>query len=1274
MDFYRIKERSSKNGVIEVYPDFRVCRSKDLMVRGKSFYAIWDEEQNIWSTDEYDVQRLVDLDLARYAEDVKKRNEGIVSTKYLGDFSSNSWLRFRNYVGHLSDSSVDLDEELTFANTEVTKSDYVSRRLPYPLLQGDISAYDEIMGVLYDPEQRAKLEWAIGAIVAGDSKYIQKFIVLYGPQGSGKSTVLNIVLDLFEGYTTMFDAKALTGQNNSFATEVFRGNPLVAIQQDGDLSKIQDNTKLNSIVSHEYMVMNEKFKSSYTARVNAFAFMGTNTAVKITDAKSGIIRRLIDVHPSGNKVSPKRYHTLISQIKFELGAIAHHCLTTYQEMGKNYYSDYVPIEMMLQTDVFFNFIEAHFDIFREQDGTSLKQAYDLYKLFCEETNVEYRVPQFKFREELKNYFGQFDERAEVDGVRVRSWFSIFLSDKFKTQITLPDPALSLVLDETESIFDKEWHAQPAQYATTKETPHQKWADVTTTLQDIDTSRLHYVKLPVNHIVIDFDLKDADGNKSLELNLEAASKWPKTYSELSKGGAGIHLHYLYEGDAEGLSRVYGEGIEIKVFVGDSSLRRKLTQCNHIPITTISSGLPLKEKKVINHEAVKSEKTLRDLVERNLRKEIHQGTKPSMDFIHKILEDAYASDLAYDLTDLRPRVMAFANNSSNQSLYCLKLVAKMQFKSEETAAAVEVKPAEDRVVFFDCEVFPNLFVLNWMIDGDNDFLGRANVVRMINPKPHEVEDITRMKLVGFNCRNYDNHILYARMMGYNNEELYRLSQRIISGSPNAKFGEAYNLSYTDIYDFASAANKMALKKWQIKLGIRHQELGLPWDQPVPPELWDKVAEYCDNDVISTGVVFHHLKGDWVARQILAALSGLTCNDTTNSHSKKIIFGDNRKPQSAFNYTKLADQFPGYTFDTYAKTDKSHYREEVVGEGGYVYAEPGMYTNVAVLDVTSMHPTSIEQLNLFGTEYTKTFSDIKNARVMIKRGDLKSARKVLDGRLAPFLEEENANLTGLSDALKTVVNSVYGLTRAGCENEFGDPRNIDNIVAKRGALFVIDLKHAVQEKGFQAVHIKTDSIKIPDATQEIIDFVFEFGAKYGYGFEHETTYEKFCLVNKAVYIAKVDEDFRKFGDLHPWTATGAEFAHPYIFKTLFSKEAVDFWDMCETKAVTTSIYLDFDEPEEDGEGTPMVLTEDTKHFVGKVGSFVPIKPGRGGATMLRIDKNGKFGAVNKTIGYRWLEAEIVENAHREDDIDTDYFRKLCDEAIASISEYGDFEWFVS
>ena len=88
---------------------------------------------------------------------------------------------------------------------------------------------------------------------------------------------------------------------------------------------------------------------------------------------------------------------------------------------------------------------------------------------------------------------------------------------------------------------------------------------------------------------------------------------------------------------------------------------------------------------------------------------------------------------------------------------------------------------------------------------------------------------------------------------------------------------NVSYTDVYDFASAGNKKSLKKLEIEMGIHHQELGLPWDQPVPEEMWTKVAEYCDNDVIATEAAFHYLKADWTARQILADLAGMTVNDT-------------------------------------------------------------------------------------------------------------------------------------------------------------------------------------------------------------------------------------------------------------------------------------------------------------------------------------------------------------------------------------------------------------
>ena len=1243
MDFFQIKERSTKKGVLEIYPDFRVCRSKDLMIRGRSFYAIWDEEKQMWSTDEYDVQRLVDKELLEYKKKVETRTTDHIKLKLMSDFSSGVWKEFRNYVQNLSDNAHQLDENLTFSNTKVKKTDYVSKRLPYPLEEGSIDAYDELIGTLYEPEERAKLEWAIGAIVAGEAKNIQKFIVIYGEAGAGKSTILNIIQKLFQGYYTTFEAKALTSSSNAFSTEVFKGNPLVAIQHDGDLSKIEDNTKLNSIVSHEEMTMNEKYKPSYTSRINSFLFMATNRPVKITDAKSGIIRRLIDVKPSGRRIPAKRYHALMQQIDFELGAIASHCLKVYRQMGKNYYNSYRPLEMIFTTDVFFNFVEAHYHIFKEQDGVSLSQAYQMYKTYCEDSLVEHKLPRYKFREELKNYFKTFDLVKRIDNRQVRSYYSGFLSDKFTTISEEPEEVPnSLVLDSDESLLDDILSECPAQYATTSGVPLMKWDNVKTTLKDIDTKKLHYVKVPLNHIVIDFDLKDDNGEKSLEKNIEAASKWPPTYAEFSKSGKGIHLHYIYDGDPEKLSRIYEEGIEVKVFVGNSSLRRQLTKCNNIPIATINSGLPLKGEKMINFNAVKSEKSLRNLINRNLNKEIHPGTKPSIDFIHKILEDAYNSGLKYDVTDMRPKILAFANNSTNQAEYCVKLVAQMKFKSDDNSIGGS-DYENDEIAFFDVEVFPNLFVVVWKFEGKD-----KEPVIMINPTPSEIEEILKLKLVGFNCRRYDNHILYARYIGYDNKQLFELSQKIVNNSKNAFFGEAYNISYTDIYDFSS--KKQSLKKFQIELGIHHQELGIKWDEPVPEEMWPLVVEYCVNDVMATEAVFNARKQDFIARQILADLSGLSVNDTTQNHTAKIIFGNDPNPQSKFIYTDLSEMFPGYKFEN----GKSEYRGEDPKEGGYVYAEPGMYTNVALLDVASMHPNSLINMNMFGP-YTKNYKELMDARLAIKHKEFDRAKNMLGGILGKYLKNEE-DADALSYALKIVINIVYGLTSAKFDNKFRDPRNIDNIVAKRGALFMIDLKHEVQKRGWTVAHIKTDSIKIPEANKDIIDFVIEFGKKYGYDFEHEVTYEKFCLVNDAVYIAK-DTNGK-------WHAIGAQFSHPYVFKTLFSGEPIEFNDLCETKAVTTALYLDMNEDLPDG--------EHDYHFVGKAGLFCPIKPGAGGGLLMR-EKEGKYYAATGTKGYRWLEAEMVKQLNKEDDIDLTYHRTLVDKAIATISKYGDFEWFI-
>ena len=335
------------------------------------------------------------------------------------------------------------------------------------------------------------------------------------------------------------------------------------------------------------------------------------------------------------------------------------------------------------------------------------------------------------------------------------------------------------------------------------------------MSEIDTTKLHFVKVPENHIVIDFDIPDENGNKCFERNLEEASKWPDTYAELSKSGAGIHLHYIYTGDVSKLSRVYADHIEVKVFTGKSSLRRKLTKCNRVPIATISSGLPLKgEDKMVNFEGVKSEKMLRSMIKKNLNKEYHSATKPSIDYIDALLKHAYDKGIGYDVSDMYNDILAFAANSTNQADYCIKLVNKMKFKSEEPSSNVENN--ESPIVFYDVEVFPNLFLVNWKFRGSG-----KPVVRMINPTPTEIEKLMTYRLIGFNCRRYDNHILYARLMGYTNEQLYTLSQRIISGAKNAFFSEAYNVSYTDVYDFSS--KKQSLKKWEIELGIHHQELG-------------------------------------------------------------------------------------------------------------------------------------------------------------------------------------------------------------------------------------------------------------------------------------------------------------------------------------------------------------------------------------------------------------------------------------------------------------------
>ena len=1292
------------------------------MTRGGAFYAIYDEATGFWTKSKPRAIELIDQQVWEFTQKdsgQEAMNDPVhgPSIQTMADSANHLVEQFDRFCKTMGDNWHALDQKMLFSNSEITRTSYASKTLDYPLIEQPTPYYDALCEVLYLPDEREKWEWAVGSMITGDSTKIQKMFAFYGEPGTGKSTIISKIFadqifgGIEMGYAVKFEANNLVG-GNEFGTDFLENDSVLVYDDDAEMGMITVRSTLNKIISHEQIRVNAKFKPPFMTKANCMIFVGSNDPIQLSP-NSGMKRRLIDIRPTGNLVKADVYDECLSHIPFEKSGIAWRCLETYKKLGRHYYDHYIAEDMLARTSPFHNFVIEN--VMELKDGISLAKAYDIYIRYAEMCKFKNELVRYKFRDTLKLYFETYED-TKFSGFR---WDKIGKEKPVEVHIDIPS---WLEFKFKRSDFDEAYAEQPAQYANEEGDPRFKWANVKTTLGDLDTSKLHYVKMPEDVIVLDFDIKDESGNKSLEKNMEAASKFPPTYAELSKSGCGIHLHYIYTGgDPKELSRIYDNNVEVKVFTGNAALRRQLTLCNDIPIAEISSGLPLKEvkggKKMVDWDGYKNEKILRAMIVKNLRKEYHSATKPSIDYIEKLLSDAYASGATYDVRDMQNDILAFAMNSTHQADYCVNLVSNMLFcskdildkESEENAVVDENAP----IVIFDTEVAPSYkqyleycekneipvnpdipksskahFLVCWKLLGEN-----KPIQKMLDPKPEEMAELFKYNLIGFNNRSYDNHMCWACSQGYTPEELYSLNTRIIGEKDRkAKFGQAYNLSYTDILDFASAGNKQSLKKWEIELGIHHLEWDRPWYEPIPDKRLIDWAEYCSNDVTSTEQVFYHLEDDYEARLILAKLAGGTPNDTTNSLTIKLLTHGIDNPQSQYIYTDLSTIFPGYEFhpegiprERYStepgakvpnkgRKGKSIYMGEDPSEGGFANCpQPGVYFNVGLFDIASMHPHSAIWLKIFGKIITKRYENLVEARVAIKHirkiGDeayeeaLKRVDAIKEGS-SGVIKDILKGLAGddlkkkckaIANALKTAINSVYGLTSAKFDNKLRDSRNVDNIVAKYGALFMITLKHKLQDMGYTVVHIKTDSIKVANFDAKAEKFIMDFGKKYGYSFEKEAVYSKMCIVDDAQYIAyEVEADGEKL-EKPFWTVTGAKFAPAYLLKSLFTHEPITFDDFPETKSVDdAAIYL--------------VNENGTETFVGRVGSFVCVKPEYGG--MLMRVKGESRSAVTGTKGYFWAEAESVRD--HPDRINLDYYRAQCDAAIDDINELYPFDEF--
>lgn len=355
--------------------------------------------------------------------------------------------------------------------------------------------------------------------------------------------------------------------------------------------------------------------------------------------------------------------------------------------------------------------------------------------------------------------------------------------------------------------------------------------------------------------------------------------------------------------------------------------------------------------------------------------------------------------------------------------------------------------------------------------------------------------------------------------------------------------------------------------------------------------------------------------------------------------------------------------------------------------------------------MHPTSVINENLFGDEYTAKFKEIVDTRLAIKHKDFDFARKAMGGALEKYLKDESV-AKDLSNTLKTVINSVYGLTSARFKTH-SEIRTLTILSLSVEPYLWLILNMLYRLEGLPSLILRLTGLR--------------------YQTQHPRSYN-LLLITVRCMVTHLNTRLHTI--VYVWLTTlfillvtmsqvvvnGPRLVHSLqclmYSKKLFSGEDIVFNDLCETKAVTTALYLDMNEKlpdvkdyekERDKLWKKLLSTDPIANdivddmekrlceldaliaeghnyiFVGKVGLFCPIKEGFGGGLLMRETTNAKTGTIGYAAatgykGYRWLEAEMVQTLCKQDNIDRSFYDNLVNEAIDSMAVYGDVEWFMS
>ena len=442
----------------------------------------------------------------------------------------------------------------------------------------------------------------------------------------------------------------------------------------------------------------------------------------------------------------------------------------------------------------------------------------------------------------------------------------------------------------------------------------------------------------------------------------------------------------------------------------------------------------------------------------------------------------------------------------------------------------------MIFYDFEVFE----YDWLVVLFDSKTKSEKVIINDNEKLENFYQENKFDIwVGFNNKNYDQHILKGILCGFNPK---KISDYIITDHNNGwGYSNLMNKIYTIQYDVMNSLNK-GLKTYEGFQGKNIKESDVAFNIPrkLTEEEIKETIIYCRSDVINTYELFIKTIKDFKAHMNLVKMSGgnlkylsktktqlssiiLQAKQTIRDDEFDVFVPDNLEIKK---YKKIVDWYKSDDSKRYynrVKKKNGGYKNEenrleicvagvdhVFGWGGLHGARKKYHSKgyFILMDVSSLYPSLMIKYNLLSRSCSRNGVK-KYEEIYHKRLELKSLGK----------KEEQA-------PLKLVLNSTYGAAKDKF-NALLDPRNA-NLVCLFGQLFLLDLIEHL-ENDSEIIQSNTDGILIkvnPKKFEKIDDIAYEWEKRTGLNLTFDQYKEVFQKDVNNYLLVDLDNEVKAKG----------------------------------------------------------------------------------------------------------------------------------------------------